>query len=207
MKSQKRFHLLAKFLQQEKICRCCNLVLQTKKIERDWILVTYDISTDLNNQRDIFRDDLRDKMGAIYQNDSVYLLPKKIHSIEEIKRFARSYGVNIVLFGLDADLQTCKSISKRYVQDLRDRRKDVKELCFEAWERILQAEKADEGLTGFHNVVKEIEEELSKFRFLINRYGNKHDEWKLESLVDDYKRVKRRYEKVMEHRHRFKKEK
>lgn len=183
------------------------MVLQTKKIERDWILVTYDISTELNSQRDTFRDDLRDKMGAIYQNDSVYLLPKKIHSIEEIKRFARSYGVNIVLFGLDTDFQTCKSISKRYVQDLRDRRKVVKELCFEAWERILQAERADEGLTGFHNVIKELEEELSKFRFLINRYGNKHDEWKLESLVDDYKRVKRRYEKVMEHRHRFKKEK
>lgn len=181
------------------------MVLQTKKIERDWILVTYDISTQDNDQRDKFREHLKDDMGAIYQNDSVYLLPKKIHSIEEIKRFARSYSVNIVLFGLDTDLKTCKSISKRYVQDLKDRRKFVKELSFEAWERILQAERADEGLTGFHNTIKEIDEELSKFRFLINRYGNKHDEWKLESLIDDYKRIKRRYEKLMEHRHKFKK--
>ena len=182
-----------------------NLVLQTKKIERDWFLVTYDISTEFNDQRDRFRDDLIRKMGAMYQNDSVYLLPKKVHSIDEIKRFARSYQVNIVLFGLDADFKTCKSISKRYVQDLRDRRKYVKDLAFEAWERIMQAERADEGLTGFHNVIKEIEEEIKKFRFLINRYGNKHDEWKLESLNDDHKRVKRRYEKLMEHRHKFKK--
>lgn len=183
------------------------MVYQTKKIERDWILLTYDISTDYNDERDRFRDDLIWKMGAIYQNDSVYLVPKKIHSIQEIKNFAKSYDVNIVIFGLDADLTECKTISKRYVRDLRDRRSEIKDIIFDAWERLLTVESnlEDESLTGFHNKIKEIKEEFNQFRFLINRYGNKHDEWKLESLWDDVKRVERRYVKIMEHKHKFKK--
>ena len=59
------------------------MVLQTKKIERDWILLTYDVSTEINDERDRFREALIKEMGALYQNDSVYLLPKKIHSINE----------------------------------------------------------------------------------------------------------------------------
>lgn len=173
------------------------MVLQTKKIERDWILLTYDISIQNNNQRDKFRDDLIWEMGALYQNDSVYLLPKKIHSIQEIKRFAKQYGVNIVLFGLDADLESCKTISKRYVKVLRDRRKDVKQTIKEALDRLeVVSRNKDESLTGFHNKIKEVEMLFNHYDELCEKYGNKQDEWNVDGLSRDVDRVKSKYEKT-----------
>lgn len=184
------------------------MVLQTKKIERDWILITYDVSTEINDERDRFRDDLKEDMGAIYQNDSVYLLPKKIHSIQQIKNFAKSYDVNIVIFGLDADLTESKSISKRYIKDLKERRIRVKDKIYVAWEKLLDTESnPKQSLTGFHNKIKEINEKFSTYKFLVSKYGNKQDEWKLESLWDDVKRVERRYQKIKEHKHKSKRRK
>ena len=78
-------------------------MIQTKKIERDWILVTYDVQRGDDGLRDKIRDKLLRKMGAIYQNDSVYLVPKKIHNADEIKSWGKeNFNINLVVFGLDA---------------------------------------------------------------------------------------------------------
>lgn len=173
------------------------MVIQTKKIEKDWILLTYDVSN--NQDRDDFRIDLIKQMGALYQNDSVYLLPKKVHSIKQIEEFAKGYGVNIVLFGLDANIEACKDISKRYVKILKERRKNIKDLFWEAWDRLSTVERniKDEGLTGFHNKVKELKVLYKHYENIAVKYGNKQDEWKLESLDDDIARLEKKFEKVM----------
>jgi len=175
------------------------MVIQTKKIEKDWILLTYDISVEHNNDRDTFREDLVRKMGALYQNDSVYLLPKKVHSLKQIREFAQGYGVNVVLFGLDADLKACKDISKRYVKILKDRRKNIKDLFWEAWDRLSTVERniKDEGLTGFHNKLKELQTLYEHYNNIATKYGNNKDEWKIESLEDDLERLDKRFAKVM----------
>ncbi len=182
------------------------MVLQTKKIERDWILLTYDVGIEHNDQRDRFRQALVWEMGALYQNDSVYLLPKKIHSIQEIQKFARKYRVNIVIFGLDADLDSCKKISNKYVKILKDRRKDVKDTIQDTLDAlaVIKANLKDESLTGFHNKMKEIDMLFEHYESLANKYGNKHDEWKVDSLKDDVERVKKRYEEISESKKRIK---
>jgi len=164
------------------------MVLQTKKIERDWILLTYDVSVVNNDKRDTFREDLKMRMGALYQNDSVYLLPKKIHSIRQIEEFAKGYGINVVLFGLDANIESCKDISKRYVKILKEK----------AWDRLSTVERnLDESLTGFHNKVKEVKMLYDHYNNLATKYGNNQDEWKIESLEDDIERLEKRFDKVM----------
>lgn len=175
------------------------MVLQTKKIERDWILLTYDVSVLNNDKRDSFRMDLKQRMGALYQNDSVYLLPKKIHTIKQIEEFAKGHGINVVLFGLDANIDTCKDISKRYVKILKERRKGIKDLFWEAWDRLSTVERnlKDESLTGFHNKVKEVKMLYDHYNNLATKYGNKQDEWKIESLEDDIERLEKRFDRVM----------
>jgi len=184
-----------------------SMVLQTKKIERDWILLTYDVSTEINDERDRFREALIKEMGALYQNDSVYLLPKKIHSINEIKEFAKNYDVNIVIFGLDADIKSCKSISKKYVHILHQRRQDVKDTILDALDAIavVKSNLEDESLTGFHNKLKEIDMLFEHFEGLCTKYGNKHDEWKIKSLRADVQKVKKRYNEVNQMKKRIKK--
>jgi len=173
------------------------MVIQTKKIERDWILLTYDISIQNNNQRDTFRKNLIWEMGALYQNDSVYLLPKKIHSLQEIKRFAKQHGVDIVLFGLDADLESCKTISKKYVSIIHQRRKDVKDTIKEASKRLKEVESNDqETLTGFHKTIAKIENLFDHYDELCEKYGNKHDEWEVDSLGKDVDKVIDKYEEL-----------
>lgn len=174
------------------------MVIQTKKIEKDWILLTYDVSVEHNSKRDDFRMDLVKDMGGLYQNDSVYLLPKKVHTLKQIEEFAKGYGVNVVLFGLDADLKACKDISKRYVKLLKQRRKDIKDLFWEAWDRLSVVERnlEDEGLTGFHNKLRELQTLYEHYNEIATKYGNNQDEWKIESLEDDLERLDKKYEKV-----------
>lgn len=175
------------------------MVLQTKKIERDWILLTYDVSVVNNDKRDTFREDLKMRMGALYQNDSVYLLPKKIHSLKQIEEFAKGYGINVVLFGLDANIEACKDISKRYVKILKERRKNIKDLFWEAWDRLSTVERnlKDESLTGFHNKIKEVKVLYDHYNNLATKYGNNQDEWKIESLDDDIARLEKRFDRIM----------
>ena len=175
------------------------MVLQTKKIEKDWILLTYDVSVLKNDKRDSFRMDLKRSMGALYQNDSVYLLPKKIHTIRQIEEFAEGHGINVVLFGLDANLESSKDISHRYVKLLKQRRKDIKNLFWEAWDRLSTVERnlKDESLTGFHNKVKEVKMLYDHYNNLASKYGNKQDEWKIESLDEDIERLEKRFDRVM----------
>ena len=174
------------------------MVLQTKKIERDWILVTYDVHAD-DNLRERIRFKLLKEMGAIYQNDSVYLVPQKVHSAEEIKKWGKqNWNINLVVFGLDATLDDCKDITKRYVRDLRDRKKKVAEDIEKYWEQIMEVEEGKRTFSGFHNKVKNSEIDFIELKKLINRYGNKHDEFKVESLYIVLQKLKKRYERFVD---------
>jgi len=179
-------------------------MIQTKKIERDWILVTYDVQDGDDTLRDRLRHKLTKKMGAIYQNDSVYLVPKKIHNAEEIKRWGRdNFNLNLVVFGLDATLEDCKSLSKRYVQDLQNKKKDVNLESQRVWERLVEIEENLDDpdisrLTGIHKMIEGIKGQYDELRKLINRYGNKQDEFKLERLFAITEKCEKRYEKIKE---------
>lgn len=173
-------------------------MLQTKKIERDWILVTYDVHAD-DNLRERIRFKLLKEMGAIYQNDSVYLVPKKVHSANEIKKWGENnFSINLVVFGLDATLDDCKGITKRYVRDLRDRKKKVAEDIEKYWEQIVEVEEGDRTFSGFHNKVKNSEKDFDELKKLINLYGNKHDEFKVESLWIVLQKLKKRYQRFVD---------
>ncbi|NIS94988.1 MAG: hypothetical protein GTN97_03565 [Nitrosopumilaceae archaeon] len=52
--------------------------------------------------------------------------------------------------------------------------------------------------------MKEIDMLFEHYESLANKYGNKHDEWKVDSLKDDVERVKKRYEEISESKKRIK---
>lgn len=178
-------------------------MIQTKRIERDWILVTYDVKAD-DTLRDMIRHKLLKHMGAIYQNDSVYLVPKKIHNADEIKKWGKdNFNINLIVFGLDATLDDCKTLSKRYVADLRNRKRDVNEQSQRVWERLIEIEENIDDpdisrLTGIHKMIEGITGQYDELRKLINRYGNKTDEFKLERLFAIVEKCSKRYDRIKE---------
>jgi len=194
--------------------------LLKKLLEDDWVLVTYDIKgryySDENqrnkrirkemregatreealetiscDKRNLFREKL-ERLCAVKQNDSVYLVPAKLASKREeliatLKFWAGQYGVDIKAVGVTIDDQEqVESLSNQYTNNLKTLLKEMNENLKEAWKKIRTleddvAKDPKKKLTGAYRIIEGVSVQFTDVQALISRWGNDDDQWDLDS--------------------------
>ena len=180
-----------------------------RKDSDSWILVTYDVSIN-NTKRNWIREKIK-RMGGLWKNDSTYLVPKTVRSVEEIREFGRHSDVNLFVVGMHVDSkEDVKTLTQAYIGKLLD---DIKELRQSAQKsfNILQIieentelseeelkDKYNVSFRGFHNVTKSIRDRSTQLVEMVQNYGNNDDVFETEVLFTYVKKLEDRFERIKE---------
>ena len=168
---------------------------------------------ELNNwKRNSFRDKLI-RLGAVCQTASTYLLPIRVmidksldHELTELseaEEFIRAWGTDkkVEIFSYGVELKTPRSIetlSKAYVQQLKDRLKEMDKFLLSAYDDFDKVANDCEkdiktNTRGFHRKIEVIDKNVEDVQKLINRYGNKNDQFELTKITSTKDNIARAY--------------
>jgi len=184
------------------------------KLGKNWL----DHLDELNNwKRNSFRDKLI-RLGAVCQTASTYLLPIRVikhkdldHEITELSEaedFIRAWGTDlkVKIFTYGMELTTPRSIeilSKAYVQQLKDRLEEMNLFLSGAYDDFKKvADDCEKDIKtntrGFHRKIEVIDKKVQEVQELINRYGNKEDQFELQKITSTAKDITRAYGRMQD---------
>ena len=168
-----------------------------------------------NSTRNWLREKLLRQYGAIYQSDSLYLLPiivmrneqGKMMPIGEAQEFLEAWGrkkgviINTMANKLVTD-RDIENVSKAYYKVLRDRFSEMDESLQVAHEKILELENdvavdTKKTIRGIHRIVDAIESRTNEAQELVNRYGDpKKDQFHMTQISATTKEIRTTFEKI-----------
>ena len=168
-----------------------------------------------NSTRNMFRQKLVDKMGAMYLSDSLYLLPLQVLRNDEGEQmelseaetwliaWGETLGVKIhTMAGELATERSIENVSKAYYQILKERFEEMDQRLDSALGKLqdlqdLVEQDPKKSIRGIHRIVEAIEAQTEETQELINRYGDpKKDQFKLTKIIATTKLIREVFERI-----------
>ncbi len=179
-----------------------------RKDADSWILVTYDVHYD-NAKRNWVREKIK-RMGGLWKNDSTYLVPKSVLSVEEIQEFGKHSDIDLFVVGMHVDDQeVIQTLTQAYIGKLIDDLRELEDTAKDSYKKLKiieenvdlseeeLKEKHDVSFRGFHNRINSAVLRLETITELCRKYGNEDDSFKTELLATFInKTLKDRFERV-----------
>jgi|SRR3990172_634388 len=187
-----------------------NSEISTDRKDSDsWILVTYDVSGD-NSKRNWIREKII-RMGGLWKNDSTYLVPKSVRSVDEIRQFGKHTNVNLFVVGMHVDdREDVKTLTQAYIGKLLDDIKEIRDSAKKSF-NVLQLieenielseeelkDKHNVSFRGFHNVVKSVKDRSHEIEEMCQNYGNNDDEFEIQLLYSFVNKLEERFQRIKE---------
>jgi len=168
-----------------------------------------------NSSRNWLRENLLRKYGAMYQSDSLYLLPILVMrdkngnrmEINEAQKFLEAWGEEegVTIHTMANKLATERDIdnvSKAYYKVLRDRFTEMDESLEEAHNKLLDLENdvavdPKKTIRGIHRIVDAIESRTFEAQELVNRYGDpKKDQFHMTQIAGTTEKIRTTFERI-----------
>ena len=168
-----------------------------------------------NSTRNWLREKLLRQYGAIYQSDSLYLLPiivmrndeGKMMPIGEAQEFLEAWGrkEGVIIHTMANKLATerdIENVSKAYYKVLRDRFTEMDESLETAHDKLLDLENnvavdPKKTIRGIHRIVDAIEDRTFEAQELVNRYGDpKKDQFHMTQISATTKSIRETFERI-----------
>ncbi len=168
-----------------------------------------------NSSRNWLRENLLRKYGAMYQSDSLYLLPILVMrdkngnrmEINEAQKFLEAWGEEegVTIHTMANKLATERDIdnvSKAYYKVLRDRFTEMDESLQIAHDKLLDLENdvavdTKKTIRGIHRIVDAIESRTFEAQELVNRYGDpKKDQFHMTQISATTKSIRETFERI-----------
>ena len=180
-----------------------------RKDSDSWILVTYDVSEN-NSKRNWIREKIK-RYGGLWKNDSTYLVPKSVRSVQEIQEWGKHADVNLFVVGMHVDDKLdVKTLTQAYIGKLLDDIKEIRESAQKSF-KVLQIiednidlseedlkDKYNVSFRGFHNVVKSTRDRSTSIEEMVQNYGNNNDEFEIQMLYTFIEKLENRFERIKE---------
>lgn len=207
---------------------------QEKMIEDKMILVCYDLKDNMTRAK--FREQLTSyPFYGKMMTESVYYLPETIASLRAVRKFANSIKLDhssdqIVVFGdVNTKLKDQKKLVIEYVTHLQEIVHEVDSTTERIRDELLEfeenihldeievMEKQSNGkmmkvikqnnLRGWATKVSSIRNRFEEIRTMINKVGDKHDEFELDKISSLVDKLDERFERVKVMKDKINKEK
>ncbi len=168
-----------------------------------------------NSSRNWLRENLLRKYGAMYQSDSLYLLPILVMrdkngnrmEINEAQKFLEAWGEEegVTIHTMANKLATNRDIdnvSKAYYKVLRDRFTEMDESLQIAHDKLLDLENdvavdTKKTIRGIHRIVDAIESRTFEAQELVNRYGDpKKDQFHMTQISATTKSIRETFNRI-----------
>jgi hypothetical protein len=181
-----------------------------RKDADSWILVTYDVRDTANAKRNWIREKIK-RYGGLWKNDSTYLVPKSVRSVDDIRQWGKDADVNLFVLGMHTDdkLET-KTLTQAYIGKLLDDIKEIRDSAKKSF-NVLQIieehielseeelkDKYNVSFRGFHNVVKSTRKRSTDIEEMVQNYGNNDDEFQIQMLYTFIEKLETRFERIKE---------
>ena len=170
-------------------------------MESKMILVCYDFSDNLERAK--LREELTSyPFYAKMMTQSVYYLPDYDgKTLRAVRKWANQSDADIVVFGdVNTTLKDQKALVKGYythlqevVGEITDTTERIREELLDFEEKI---EDPDVTLRGWATKVSSIKNRFEEIRSMINKVGDKHDEFHLDMIATFVEKLDKRYERV-----------
>lgn len=169
-------------------------------VEEGWLLIAYDITGN------VIRNKVRRKLqqiGSMPYTQSVFMIPNTVQSKQDLMEWSRENGVRLAVFNTVLEDLEIKDINSRYKKWLKGDLEEVGETAQHVWEELKEVEEAlgkDDGtrINGLYKKVDGVANRFTHISAIINRYGNKDDEFRLETLHATVEKLKNRLDRIRE---------
>lgn len=169
-----------------------------------------------NSTRNWLREKLLRHYGAIYQSDSLYLLPINVMvnpetgqkmQIGEAQEFLEAWGLKagVKIHTMANKLVTERDIdnvSKAYYKVLRDRFDEMDQSLLEAHNKLIDLENEvvtdpEKNIRGIHRIVDAIEARTEEAQELVSRYGDpQKDQFHMTQIKATTKLIRETFERI-----------